>query len=35
MLGLDKAAAVFGGMMTGKSACRRIVQAKCYDVHSG
>ena len=27
MLGLDEAAAVFGGMMTGSSICRRVVPA--------
>ena len=35
MLGLDEAAVVFGGSMTGESACRRTIAAKCYAVHSG
>ena len=35
MLGLDEAAAVFGGSMTGESACRRMLPAKCYAFHSG
>ena len=35
MLGLDEAAAYFEGSMTGESACRRMVPAKCYAVHSG
>ena len=35
MLGLDEAAAVFEGSMTGESPCRRMVPAKCYAVHSG
>ena len=35
MLGLDEAAAFFGGSMTGNSACRRMVPAKCYAVHTG
>ena len=35
MLGLDEAAACFGGSMTGESACKRMVPAKCYAVHSG
>ena len=35
MLGLDEAAALFGGSMTGESACRRMVPAKCYAVRSG
>ena len=34
MLGLDEAAAIFRGSMTGESACRRMVPAKCYAVHS-
>ena len=34
MLGLDEAEACFGGSMTGE-ACRRMVPAKCYTVHSG
>ena len=35
MLGLDEAAACFEGSMTGESACRSMVPAKCYAVHSG
>ena len=35
MLGLDEAAAFFGGSMAGESACRRMVPAKCYAVHNG
>ena len=35
MLGLDEAAACFGESMTGESACRRMVPAKCYAVYSG
>ena len=34
VLGLDEAEACFGGSMTGE-ACRRMVPAKCYAVHSG
>ena len=34
MLGLDEAEACFGGSMTGE-ACRSMVPAKCYAVHSG
>ena len=33
MLGLDEAEACFGGSMTGE-ACRNMVPAKCYAVHS-
>ena len=35
MLGLDEAVAGFGESMTAESACRRMVPAKCYAVHSG
>ena len=35
MLGLDEAAAFFGGWMTGESACRRMVPAKCDAIPSG
>ena len=35
VLGLDEAEACFGGSMTGGEACRRMVPAKCYAVHSG
>ena len=35
MLGLDEAEAFFGRSTTGASACRRVVRAKCYAVHSG
>ena len=35
MLGLEEAAAGFGGSMTGESACRGMVPAKCYAVNSG
>ena len=34
MLGLDEAEACFGGSITGE-ACRSMVPAKCYAVHSG
>ena len=34
VLGLDEAEACFGGSMTGE-ACRSMVPAKCYPVHSG
>ena len=34
MLGLDEAEACFGGWISGE-ACRRMVPAKCYAVHSG
>ena len=34
VLGLDEAEAYFGGAMTGE-ACRSMVPAKCYAVHSG
>ena len=35
ILWLDKAAELFGGSMTGASACRRVVRAKYYAVRSG
>ena len=35
MLGLDEAEAGFGGSVTREPACRRMVPAKCYAVHSG
>ena len=35
MLRLGEAAVFFEGSMTGESACRRMVPAKCYAVHSG
>ena len=35
MLGLDEAAAFFGGSMTGASGCRRMVWAKYHAVSSG
>ena len=35
VLGLDEAEAFLGGSMHGESACRRMVPAKCYAVHSG
>ena len=32
MLGLDEAAAIFGGSMTGASTCRRVVPVNIYAV---
>ena len=35
MLGLDEAAAFFGGSMTGASTCRRMVRVNYYAVRNG